>query len=77
MHVSDKLLLSEAEAAKLLDLSPRFLQQRRYAGGGPRFVRVSSRCVKYLASELEEWARERLRTSTSDPGGASEERADA
>ena len=63
-----KLLLTEAEAAELIGFTPRFLQERRFRGGGPRFVAVSARAVRYRPQDLEEWAAERLRTSTSDPG---------
>jgi hypothetical protein len=68
MEHPSKLLLTEAEAARLLGFTPRFLQQRRYTGNGPKFVRVSARAIRYRLADLEAWAAERLRTSTSDPG---------
>ncbi len=68
MTLPEKLLLTEAEAARLIGFTPRFLQERRFRGGGPRFVRVSARAIRYRPQDLEEWAAERLRTSTSDPG---------
>ncbi len=42
MEQPTKLLLTEAEAeaARLIGFTPRFLQERRLRGGGPRFVRV-------------------------------------
>ena len=61
-------LIDEAEAANFLDLSVRSLQGRRYKGGGPKFVRISSRCVKYRRIDLQMWAENLLRTSTSDRG---------
>lgn len=63
-----KLLLTEAEAAQVVGFSPRFLQQRRREGGGPVYIRVSARAVRYRLADLEAWAEERARTSTSDPG---------
>ena len=63
-----KLLYTEIEAARLLGFTARFLQQRRYQGDGPPFIRVSARAVRYRLSDLEEWAAARRRTSTSDPG---------
>lgn len=63
-------LLTSAQAAEVLNLTPRFLEMRRFRGGGPRFVRVSSRCVRYRRSDLDAWVADRLRTSTSDAGGA-------
>ncbi len=62
-----KLLLTEKEAAAEIGLSVRFLQQRRYRGDGPAFVRISARCVRYRPQDLDAWAIARRRTSTSDP----------
>ena len=58
-------LLTEAEAAKLLKFTPRFLQARRVRGDGPAYVSVSSRAVRYRRSDLVAWIEERVRTSTS------------
>lgn len=63
-----RILLTEAEAAERIGLSRRFLAVRRYRGGGPPYVRISARCVRYRPEDLEEWAAERVRTSTSDDG---------
>lgn len=63
-----KLLYTEKEAAEVVGFTSRFLQERRFKGGGPPFVRVSARAVRYRLADLEAWAEERLRTSTSDPG---------
>jgi predicted DNA-binding transcriptional regulator AlpA len=60
------LLIDEKEAAKLLGFSPRTLQAWRVNGGGPAFVHVSSRCVRYRREDLDEWITERLRTSTAN-----------
>ena len=68
MHQISKILLTEAEAAERLGFTARFLQNRRARGDGPRFVRVSARAVRYRLTDLEAWAAERLRTSTSDSG---------
>lgn len=72
MQLPEKILLTEAEAARLIGFTPRFLQERRYKGGGPRYVAVGSRAVRYRPEDLREWAEERLRTSTSDPGPGAE-----
>ena len=64
----DDTLLTTKQAAVLLGLTPRFLEMRRYRGGGPEFIRVSGRCVRYLRSDLISWIDARRRTSTSDPG---------
>ena len=73
MHDSTVLdtdrLLSPRQAADFLGLTPRFLEMRRFRGGGPPFIRVSGRCVRYLSSDLRAWVEDRRRTSTSDTGG--------
>ena len=61
-------LIDEKAAAKFLDLSARTLQGLRYRGGGPRFVRISARCVKYRRLDCRDFAVQRLRSSTSDAG---------
>lgn len=46
-------LLNEKEAAPLLGLSVRTLQQRRYLGQPPRFIRLpGGRAVRYRLSDL-------------------------
>lgn len=60
-----KLALNEVDAAHSLGLKPRTLQNWRWEGrDGPPWVRISSRCVRYLVSDLEQWARERTETSS-------------
>ena len=61
-------LIDEEAAAGFLDLSVRTMQGYRYKGGGARYVRISSRCVKYRRIDLRGWSEARMRTSTSDPG---------
>lgn len=59
-------LLTEKEAAKLLGMTPRFLQARRVRGNGPPFIRISSRAIRYRVSDLENWVQDRLRASTAE-----------
>ena len=66
--VFGEALLTEKDAANLLSLSPRFLQVRRHKGNGPRFIKISSRAVRYRPCDLQEWIEERVRTSTADDG---------
>jgi hypothetical protein len=63
--LDDRILVTEAEAADLIGLTPRFLQARRHRGGGPPFVRISARCIRYQPSALRSWAEERVRLNTS------------
>jgi predicted DNA-binding transcriptional regulator AlpA len=68
----ESILLTEAQAAQLLGFSPRTLQAWRVRGGGPTFVHVSARCVRYRREDLEAWITERLRISTSEYGSERE-----
>ena len=61
-------LIDEKAAADFLGMTDRFMQNRRQQGGGPPYVLISSRCVRYTRRRLKAWADERVRTSTADPG---------
>lgn len=64
-HDPDSLLREDA-AAKLIDFTPRALQEWRRRGCGPRYVRVSARAVRYRRRDLLAWIEERLCRSTAD-----------
>ena len=61
-------LIDERPAADFLSVTPRFMQTMRQRGGGPRFVRLSARAVKYRRIDLREYSEARLRSSTADQG---------
>jgi hypothetical protein len=48
-------LLTTAEAAAVLSLSPRTLEGLRRRGGGPTFVALSRNAVRYRAADLRAW----------------------
>ena len=58
-------LLTQADAAKVLILSPRTLERMRVAGTGPRYVKIS-RSVQYREADLEAWITARVVGSTSE-----------
>lgn len=64
-------LLTETQAAKYLSLTTRALQNWRYLGRGPHFVRISRRAVRYRQCDLDEFVELNIRTSTSDFGAVS------
>ena len=64
-HAPPLLLVDERRAAAMFGITPRTLQEWRRIGGGPAFVRISSRCVRYRVVDLEAWAAARVVTSTS------------
>ncbi len=61
--------LTEKEAATLLGVSVRTMQNWRQTGAGPRFFKIG-RAVRYSERDLADFVAARARTSTSDPGPA-------
>ena len=59
-------LIVEKEAAEFLGYSVRALQNWRVRGGGPSFVKVSARSIRYRRRDLMTWADARLRNNTSE-----------
>ncbi len=59
-------LLSEAEAARFIRYSKRALQNWRVRGGGPRYIKVSPRSIRYRRRDLMAWIEARIQASTSD-----------
>jgi predicted DNA-binding transcriptional regulator AlpA len=40
----------------------------RVAGTGPKFVKLGARLIGYTQDALDEWLKDRTRTSTADVG---------
>lgn len=62
-------LVDEAEAGRILGLSVKTLRRWRWAGQGPRFVKLGS-AVRYHPADLEAFIEAGRRSSTSDQGRA-------
>jgi hypothetical protein len=60
-------LLRPKQAADFLGLGESTLAKLRISGGGPLF-RKFGRSVRYAFDDLQRWADERSRRSTSDSG---------
>ena len=58
-------LLTESEAAEFLRLKPKTLARWRWAGTGPRFLKVGG-AVRYELTALEKFIDQSRRSSTSD-----------
>jgi predicted DNA-binding transcriptional regulator AlpA len=58
-------LMDEREAASILCYSVRALQNWRHRGGGPKYVKVSARSVRYRRRDLLEWVESRVVANTS------------
>jgi predicted DNA-binding transcriptional regulator AlpA len=60
-------ILLTREASSYLHASESTLEKWRIRGDGPPFIRIGSRKVGYLRTDLDEWLASRRRTSTSEP----------
>lgn len=63
--LNDLQAISPAEAAAAIGVKPAALENWRKRGGGPPFIRISSKCVRYRVRDLREWQEARLRVSNS------------
>ena len=59
-------LIDEFKAAEFLGYSVRALRNWRVRGGGPPYIKVSARSIRYRRRDLIAWADARVCTSTSD-----------
>ncbi|MEP3321514.1 MAG: helix-turn-helix domain-containing protein [Sneathiella sp.] len=62
-------MIDEKRAADFLGYSIRALQNWRVRGGGPNFVKVSARSIRYRRRDLIRWIEERTVSSTSQAVG--------
>jgi len=58
-------LLTEKETAELICYSHRALQNWRVRGGGPKYVKVSARSIRYQRRDVLNWIEERKRKHTA------------
>jgi excisionase family DNA binding protein len=63
--VSGDVLLREGDAASLLNLSTRTLQDWRVRGGGPKFRKLG-RSVRYRLEDVQAYVNENVHQSTSE-----------
>jgi len=57
--------LNTKEAAKFLNIKPATLDQHRWRGTGPRFVKIG-RCVRYRMADLDAFLTEQTFSSTTE-----------
>jgi predicted DNA-binding transcriptional regulator AlpA len=62
--VSNPILLTPKQAARLLNLSVSWLAKRRLAGDGPPYVKLGG-AVRYAEASIQQWMKSQQRTSTS------------
>jgi hypothetical protein len=59
-------LETERGAADFLSVTVRALQKWRGTGTGPKFIRISGRCVRYRRRDLIAWSEAHIKSSTSE-----------
>ncbi|MEW8023437.1 MAG: helix-turn-helix domain-containing protein [Candidatus Thiodiazotropha sp.] len=57
-------LLNTSDAAELLGITTRKLEQMRQQGNGPKFIKLSHKCVRYRIKELVEFQDANLKKNT-------------
>ena len=58
-------LIPERDAADFLGYTMRALQNWRLRGGGPTFIKVSSRSIRYRRRDLVAWVESKLAEHTT------------
>jgi predicted DNA-binding transcriptional regulator AlpA len=58
--------LRTPEAARYLGIGQSTLERKRVDGTGPKFRTLGSKIVTYSIADLDAWAGENVRTSTSE-----------
>lgn len=58
-------LLNEQDAAEFLSYTMRALQNWRVRGGGPKYIKVSARSIRYRRRDLIAWVDERTYSNST------------
>ena len=58
--------LTVKEAADYLRVSKGTLDKFRHFGGGPAFIRVTARAIRYERAALDRWMAERRQSAVAD-----------
>ncbi|KFI93209.1 hypothetical protein BISA_1375 [Bifidobacterium saguini DSM 23967] len=53
--MEDIQLISRSDAAKMMGKTPGYLATMAYRKKGPRFIRMSRRCVMYDPNDVRQW----------------------
>lgn len=64
MQLTDKPVLTRAEAAEYLSVSVDALAQMASRGDGPQFSKLSHRIVRYRLDDLNAWIEQNLTNSS-------------
>jgi hypothetical protein len=58
-------VITPAETAALLCVQAKILKRWRGAGGGPKFIRLSSKTIRYRHDDIDAFVACRMRASTA------------
>ena len=64
-RTSSPRYFSTKDASRYLDVSYQYLEVLRCHGGGPPYLTLGRRMVRYLQSDLDAWAMSQRKTHTS------------
>jgi predicted DNA-binding transcriptional regulator AlpA len=59
-------LIDQAAAAEYLGVAPKTMAQWRFRGDGPKYVKLSPKCVRYRKSDLEDYTEQRTVAHTTE-----------
>jgi len=62
-------LLNEQQVEEQYGISKRWLQKMRCQGGGPKFLKIGNKTVRYRPSDIETFLVAHEKISTSDKCG--------
>ena len=62
---NNQALMKTEDAAAYLGLSQSLLHKLRLTGGGPAFVRLAGRSIRYRRADLDAWVNASVMASTS------------
>lgn len=63
-------LITEQDAAEFLGYTTRALQNWRVRGGGPEYIKVSARSIRYQRRDLIQWIEDRRTRHSSEMAAA-------
>jgi predicted DNA-binding transcriptional regulator AlpA len=61
--------LTEREAAKRLRVSVQLLRKWRAKKGGPRYLKLGGKCIRYTAEDIEGYIQSQRQEGAEMPGG--------
>ncbi|MBM7406913.1 MULTISPECIES: helix-turn-helix transcriptional regulator [Sphingomonas] len=66
--LAEPAYFSVQDVAEYTGLSADFWNRLRSAGGGPQYVKLSPKAVRYRRADIDAWMADRLCRSTFDDG---------